>query len=153
MRDDGYDKCNEWGEECVSWAKHCVVSWIPIIGPMICKVFEWICRAAQSVCKGVVWVSQWVCHAWNLVTTFICTVWETVLPVLGIVGIFIKTIFAIPIIGAIIKEVVNLVTGIVIGFVGFIFEDILCGLLGACLPKKLRLCVIITHNGTTFVAT
>lgn len=150
-RDEGYEKCNEWGQDCVNWARECVVSWIPIIGPAICKVFEWICRGFQWVCKGAVWIAQWVCHAWRLVTTFVCLVWETVLPIVAIVGIFIKTVLAIPIIGPIIKQIINFVTSLVFGVIGFIFEGLVCGLLGMCLEKKLRLCVIPAHDGTELV--
>jgi hypothetical protein len=146
-RDDGYESCEAWSQDCVDWAKDCVASWIPWIGPAICKVFEWVCRAFEWVCKAVVWVAQWVCHAWNLITTFVCLLWETALLVLAIPGIFVKAILSIPIIGAFIKQVINFVTAIVIGFVGFIIEGALCGLLGICLAKKLRVCVIIADNG------
>ncbi len=147
LRDDGYEKCEQWSNDCVSWARECVVSWIPIIGPAICKVFEWVCKAFQWVCKGVVWISQWVCHAWNVITTFVCLVFETLGVVLAIVGVFVKAILSIPIIGALIKQIINAITSIFIGIVGFIIEGVLCGLLGACLPKKMRVCVIITNNG------
>jgi hypothetical protein len=146
-RDDGYDKCEVWSNDCVSWAKECVVSWIPFIGPAICKVFEWLCKAFQWVCKAAVWIAQWVCHAFNVITTFICLVWKTVLLVVSFVGIIVKAILSIPIVGALIKEVINFFTSVVLGFIGFVIEGVLCGVLGICLPKKLRLCVIITHDG------
>lgn len=152
-RDDGYERCDRWSNDCVAWAEECVVSWIPIIGPAICKVFEWVCRAFQWVCKAAVWVSQWVCHAVNVITTFVCLVWETILPILAIPGILIKAILSIPVIGALIRQAINAVTSIVIGIVGFVVEGILCGLLGACLPKKLRLCIIITHDGREPITT
>lgn len=146
-RDDGYNKCEVWSQDCVNWARECVVSWIPIIGPAICKVFEWICRAFEWVCKAAVWIAHWVCHAWNLITTFICLVWEFVIIVLAVIGILIKAIFSIPIIGAVIKEAVNFGTSVGFGIAGFVIEGVVCGLLGICLPKKLRVCVIITHDG------
>lgn len=152
-RDDGYDSCTSWSNDCVSWAKECVVSWIPLIGPLICKVFEWICRAFEWICKGVVWIVQWVCHAFNVIVTVICLIWETVLVLLAIPGIIIKAILSIPIIGAIIKEVINLLTGVVIGIIGFVGEGFLCGLLRICLPKKLRVCVIITHDSNGPITT
>ncbi len=145
-RDEGYSRCDSWGQDCVTWAKECVISWIPFIGPAICKVFEWVCKASAWVCKAAVWISQWVCHAWNTITTFVCLAWETLLVVVFVVGVFVKTILAIPIVGAIIKEALNAITSVVIGLVGFVTEGIGCGLLGICLPKKLRLCVILNSD-------
>ena len=153
LRDDGWETCGEWGQDCVDWAKNCVVSWIPIIGPMICKVFEWVCRAFEWVCRGMVWISNMVCHAWNFAKTLICYTVEVLGGVLSFVGVFIKAILSIPIIGALIKQIINLVTGVVFGVVGFIVEGILCGLGGLCLSKKMRVCVIITHNGRQPVTT
>jgi hypothetical protein len=77
-RDDGYSTCARWGDDCVSWAEQCVVRWIPIIGPLICLAFRWVCRAFQALCKLTVWITHWVCHAWNIVKTFICLLWMTV---------------------------------------------------------------------------
>jgi hypothetical protein len=152
-RDDGYNSCQKWGENCTSWAKKCVVSWIPIIGPAICKVFEWVCKATEWVCVAAVWVAQWVCHAWKLITTFVCLVWETIAVILYIPGIFIKAILSIPVIGALIRQIINLVVGIVLGIIGFIIEGIVCGLLGICLAKKLRVCVIILHDDRGAITT
>jgi len=152
-RDDGYNKCEQWSKDCVDWAKRCVVSWIPFIGPLICKVFEWVCQAFQWVCKAAVWIAQWVCHAWNLITTFVCLVWETIIIITAVVGIFIKAILSIPIVGAIIREIINVVTSVVLGIVGFIVEGLLCGILGICLSKKLRVCLIITSNGKEPITT
>jgi hypothetical protein len=144
MVDEGYSKCESWSQDCVSASKECVVSWIPFIGPAICKVFEWVCRAFQWVCKAAVWIAHMVCHAWNFITTFVCTVWETVVVIVFVVGTFVKFILAIPIVGAIIKEVINFFTGLIIGLIGLVVEGFFCGLLGICAPKKLRVCVI--HN-------
>lgn len=145
--DEGYQTCGTWGQDCVAWAKNCVVSWIPFIGPKICKVFEWVCTAAQAVCKFFVWIAKWVCHGWNVFTTFICLVWQTInyLTIFG--AVFIKAIFSIPIIGGILKQIVNGATGIFFGAFGFVVEGAFCGLLGICPPKKLRLCVIIGNDG------
>lgn len=153
LRDDGYSSCTDWGKSCTSWAKECVVSWIPIIGPAICKVFEWVCKATEWICTAAVWVVHMVCHAFKLVTTFICTAWEAISWVATIPAIFIKLIFAIPIIGGLIKEIVNLITGFVVGIVGFAVEGILCGLLGVCPAKHMRLCVIISRSDGRPVAT
>lgn len=152
-RDEGYERCDEWGKDCVNWARECVLSWIPFIGPAICKVFEWVCRGFQWVCTAAVWIAHMVCHAWNVVTTFVCTAWETVTFVVSIVGIFVKAILSIPIIGAIIRQFINLITSIVIGVIGFAVEGVFCGLLGICLPKKMRVCVIIAHDGTAPITT
>jgi hypothetical protein len=152
-RDDGYERCDEWGKDCTDWAKKCVVSWIPVIGPAICKVFEWVCTAFTWICTAATWIANWVCHGVALITTIICIASETVQIALGVVGLFIKAIFAIPVVGAIIKQIVNTVTTIVIGVVSTIIEVGICGILGICLPKKLRLCVIITHDGREPVAT
>lgn len=145
-RDNGYETCSEWGQDCVSWAKECVVSWIPVIGPAICKVFEWVCRALEWVCTAAVWVSQWVCHAWNFLKTTVCLVGELVGAVLSLVGVIIKAIFSIPIIGALLKQLVNLITGAYLGFWGAVAEGWLCGVLGQCFEKRIRVCLIITAN-------
>lgn len=153
LRDDGYDSCTQWGSDCTQWAKHCIVSWIPIIGPMICKVFEWICQISVVVCKASVWVVNMVCHGWKLLHTFICLVWEAAGWVATIPAIFIKLVFAIPIIGAIIKEIINVITGVILGIIGLVGEGLLCGLLGICPSKNMRLCVIITRNDGAPVCT
>jgi hypothetical protein len=147
LRDEGYETCEEWSKDCVSWARECVVSWIPVIGPAICKVFEWVCRAFEWVCKVPVWISNWVCHAWNFAMTTVCLVFEAVGAVLFVVGIFIKAILSIPLIGALLRIIINTVTGAVIGLVGAIVEGVVCGLGGICLSKRMRVCIIITHNG------
>lgn len=153
LRDDGYDRCTDWGKSCTSWAKECVVSWIPIIGPAICKVFEWVCKLTEWICTAAVWVANLVCHAFKLVTTFVCLVWEGIGWIATIPAILIKLIFAIPIIGGLIKEIVRLITGFVVGFVGFVIEGISCGLLGICPRKRMRLCVIISRSDGRPVAT
>jgi hypothetical protein len=138
----------------VNWARECVVSWIPIIGPAICKVFEWVCRAFEYVCLAAVWITQWVCHAWNVITTFICLTWLTFVAAASIVaGVFIKAVFSIPIVGALLRELLNAATSLAVGIVGFIVEGGACGLLGICPPKKLRVCVIIAHDANGPVAT
>jgi len=139
-RDDGYETCNRW-------EKKCVVSWIPIIGPLICKVFKWFCMAA-------VWVSHWVCHAVNVIITFVCTAWETLIPILSIaLGWLIEVILAIPIVGSFIRQILAAATWLGAGLVGLVVEGGLCGLFGICLTKRLRLCVIIEHDGRAPVAT
>lgn len=139
-RDDGYSKCE-------SWRKNCKIKWIPIIGPALCKIFEWVCIAA-------VWIVNWVCHAINVITTFHCLVWETVLPPLSfLVGIFVKAVFSIPFFGALLREAINVATSIAFGVIGIVFEGLVCGIFGLCFPKTLRLCVIITHDGRAPVKT
>jgi len=152
-RDEGYEKCEEWSQDCVAWAEECVVSWIPLIGPAICKVTEWVCKGFAWVCKGAVWISSWVCHAWNVVKTTFCLVYEVLGAALYIAGIFIKAILSIPVLGALIRELVNAVTGILFGIVGFVVEGILCGITGLCFTKRMRVCIIITHNGREPVTT
>ncbi|HEU4736481.1 MAG TPA: hypothetical protein VFS48_05595 [Solirubrobacterales bacterium] len=144
---DGYKKtrkeCNDWRDEgyssCQRWSEKCVLSWIPLIGPLICKVFEWICTAA-------VWIAQWACHGYNVFTTFICTAWESAVAATSLVGTFFKWVLSLPIIGAAIKEAINVITGVAIGVGGFIIEGFACGLLGICPTKKLRLCLIRTRG-------
>jgi len=153
LRDDGYDSCTDWGQDCKSWAKKCIVSWIPLIGPLICKVFEWVCQLSEWVCKAAVWVAVLVCHAWKLIHTFVCLVWEIIGWIMTIPAILIKLIFAIPIIGAFFKEIFSFVTALVVGVIGAIFEGLFCGLLGICPSKRLRLCVIISRDGRGPVAT
>jgi hypothetical protein len=153
LRDEGYSKCTGWGENCTTWAKKCVVDWIPIIGPAICKVFEWICTLTEWICKASVWVASMVCHAWKLVNVFVCVVWEAAGAVLFIVGTIVKTILAIPVVGAIIKQALNWVTGSVLGILGFVAEGFLCGIFRVCLTKNVRVCVMIARTGGAPAAT
>ena len=153
LRDDGYDSCTEWGQDCRSWAKKCVLNWIPFIGPAICKVFEWVCTLSEWVCTAAVWVVNMVCHAWKLIHVFVCTVWEIIGWVMTIPAIFIKLIFAIPILGAFFKEIFNFVTALGLGVVGAIVEGFVCGLIGICPAKRIRLCVIISRDGRGPVGT
>src|SRR5215469_14569422 len=153
IADDGYNDCKTWGSECVDWSRDCIVSWIPVIGPAICKVFEWVCHAFQAVCTFAVWVFKYVCLAWKVTVVGICAVVETVLPVLSaVLGILIKGIFSIPVVGAAIRWIVKGLTSIIIGVVGVVVEGGLCGLLGICLSKRLRVCVIITNDGQEKIA-
>lgn len=153
LRDDGYERCDEWGKNCTEWAKECVVSWIPFIGPAICKVFEWVCKASEWICTAAVWIVSMVCHAWKLVHVFICTLWEAAGWIMTIPVLLVKLIFAIPIVGAALKEAFNFITGLGFGVAGAIAEGGLCGSLGICPAKHIRLCVVISRNGRGHVAT
>jgi hypothetical protein len=142
-RDEGYRDCCDWWP--CSWA---------------CRAWVWV---SNIVCVAWTWVSHVVCVAWTWVTTSICLVWDVVTTVVNAVLVTIESILGwvlsaiafiieaiemIPIIGALVRWVVNFVTHIVnlIASLG----DALLGLLGIRPEKLLRVCTVILRdeNGT-----
>ncbi len=106
-------KCNWWCLCCNKW--FCWLVWVVV------KVIRWV----------VVTVGKWV-------TRVVC---EVVNIVLDIVGILINLILSIPIIGGIIRTILNWVTEIIWRIVGLL--DFFGSLLGIRLRKKMYFGVIV----------
>ncbi|MEZ5331985.1 MAG: hypothetical protein R2991_07990 [Thermoanaerobaculia bacterium] len=149
-RDDGYRDCCGWWPcswFCDAWV------WVSVI---VCIAWTWV---ANIVCVAWVWVSNVVCVAWVWVTTAVCVVWDFVTTVVnavlvtieGIVGwvlsafaFVIELIEAIPVVGALVRWVLNGVTAVV-GIIASV-GDILLGNMGIRPEKKLRVCTVILRD-------
>lgn len=141
-RDEGRSECSDWDDRCCTW-------WPCSWG---CKLITWVCVAA-------VWISSWVCAAYTVVTTVFCVVWDVVTTVVNVilvtlesilgwivsaVGFVIELIEAIPILGTLIRWVVNFVTWLVWTIVAI--PDFVLGLIGIRPEKKLRVCTVILRD-------
>jgi hypothetical protein len=94
---------------------------------------------------GGFWDSLWggVKDVADTVRRVFSAVWDAVVWLLTPIAIVVRLLEAIPVVGSLFRLALNAVTGIVLGLVGFVFEGILCGLFGVCLPKHVRLCVVM----------
>jgi hypothetical protein len=100
---------------------------------------KWFCWIVIVVVKVVTWVVETVTR---LVTEVVCTI---VSLVLDLAAFLVNLILSIPIIGGIIRTVVNWVTEIFWRIVGL--PDFLLSLAGVRLPKKMYVKVIILSSG------
>jgi hypothetical protein len=136
--DRGYSACDDWDDRCCDW-------WPCSWG---CKLITWVCVAW-------VWISNIVCVAWTTIVTAVCVAWEVISVIVTPLTWLVEIILAIPIIGRLIDEIINLVTMIVWRVVGLI--DAVLTLIGIRPLKKLRLCIVILRdekgNPTTTAAT
>jgi hypothetical protein len=138
-RDEGYRDCCDWWP--CDWA---------------CKAWTWV---SNIVCIAWNWISNVVCVAWTWVTTAICVFWDVISTVvnailvtiesivgwvLSAVAFLVELVFAIPIIGALLRWVWNSVTHII--YIVFSFWDTVFGLIGIRPEKKLRICTIILKD-------
>jgi hypothetical protein len=160
-RDDGHSECTEWRDdghsECEDWDDRCCDWWPCSWG---CKLVTWVCVAAvwvaSWVCIAAVWVSSWVCVGWAWITTAVCVVWDVFVTIVSAVVVTLESIFgwvlsaiaavieiilSLPLIGAILRWIISLITAIWWTFVSII--DIVAGLLGIRPEKKLRVCAVI----------
>jgi hypothetical protein len=141
-RDEGHNECNDWDDRCCDW-------W----------PCSWGCRLITWICIGFVWVASWICVGWTVITTAVCVVWDIVTAVINAVlvtiesivgwvisavGFIIELIEAIPIIGALIKWIINIITWLVWTIVSI--ADLVLGLIGIRPEKKLRVCTVILSD-------
>ncbi|MGH3133207.1 MAG: hypothetical protein ACRDNY_05630 [Gaiellaceae bacterium] len=141
-RDEGYNKCSDWDEDCCDW-------WPCSWG---CKLITWVCVAwywvSNVVCVAWTWITTVVCLVWDVVTTVVNVIIETLESILGwvlsFIAALIEIIFAIPILGRLIKWIWNVVLTAVWGLVGLV--DAVFGLIGVRPEKKLRLCVVVIRD-------
>lgn len=138
-RDDGYRNCCDWWP--CSWA---------------CDAWVWV---SNIVCVAWTWVSNIVCIAWTWITTAVCILWDifttlvnviivTIESILGwvlsAIAFIIELIETIPILGTIIRWILNIITHIVFIIVS-IFDTVL-GFIGIRPEKILRVCTIILKD-------
>lgn len=148
--DRGYNECTEQRDEgyrdCCDWAP---CSWF-------CDAWVWV---SNIVCVAWTWVANIVCVAWTWVTTAVCVLWDVVTTIIGAIIVTLESIFgwilsgiafivelimAIPIIGTLIRWLLNLITHIIWMVVGLF--DALLGLIGIRPEKKLRVCTVILRD-------
>lgn len=148
-RDEGHSECDDWDEQCCDWAP-----------------CSWVCKLVTWVCVAFVWVANWVCIGWTWITTAVCVLWDIVVTVVNAVLVTLESIFGwvlsaiafvieliemIPVLGGLIRWILNLVTTVfwilvpVFGiFIGLV--DAIAGFLGIRPEKKLRVCTIILRD-------
>lgn len=148
--DQGYNECtasrDEGYRDCCDWAP---CSWF-------CDAWVWI---SNVVCVAWTWVSNVVCVAWTWITTAICLVWDVITTIVNVilvtvesivgwvlsaVAFIIELIEAIPILGTLIRWVINIVTQI-INILGSLIDAGL-GLIGIRPEKLLRVCTVILRD-------
>lgn len=148
-RDEGHNECDDWDDRCCDW-------W----------PCSWGCKLITWVCVGWYWVASWVCVGWTVITTLVCAVWDVVTImvnallvtlesilgwVLSALAFIVELIMAIPILGTLIRWIINFVTFLVWTIVSIV--DFVAGLIGIRPEKLLRVCtVILRDEGGTPVA-
>ena len=125
--DQGYNACDSWDDQCCDW-------WPCSWG---CKLISWICVAW-------VWISNVVCVAWATITTLACVAWEVISVLVIPLTWLLEIILAIPIIGRLIDEIINIATTIYWRVIGII--EAIGTLIGIRPLKKVRVCIIILRD-------
>jgi hypothetical protein len=140
--DQGYNECADWDAQCCTWWP---CSWA-------CKLITWIC-------VGWTWVSHVVCVAWTWITTAVCVVWDVVTTVVNAVLVTLESILGwvlsalafvvelielIPVIGTLVRWILNFVTFLIGSVLSLI--DAAAGLIGVRPEKKLRVCPLILSD-------
>lgn len=130
--DQGYRECerreDEGYRDCCDWAP---CSWF-------CDAWVWV---SNVVCVAWTWVENMVCVAWTTITTTVCVAWAIVEVILTPISWLLTWITAIPIIGRVIDEILNIIQSIIwrlAGLAGSILD-----LIGIRPLKKLRVCIVI----------
>jgi hypothetical protein len=135
---ESYQECSQWADHgyssCQDWDRNCCTWWPCSWG---CKVVSWVCTAA-------VWIANVVCVAWTTISTLVCIAWQVVQVVLLAVAILVELILAIPFVGRLIDQLLNVITEIVWRAVGLV--DAIAGALGFTPLKKLRMCIVILSD-------
>lgn len=158
--DERTQECSEWADqghnECASFRAECC-DWWPC---------SWACEVVSWVCDGFVWVANVVCVGWTWVTTAICVAWDVVTMmisavlvivefivggVLSVLAAVVELLQAIPVLGALIRWVINGITLLVWTIVSI--PDAVLGLIGIRPEKKLRVCTVILRDDARSMAT
>lgn len=148
--DRGYNECTEREDrgyrDCCDWAP---CSWF-------CRAWVWI---SNIVCVAWTWISNIVCVAWTWITTAVCVAWdvfttvingilvtlESILGwVLSALAFIIELLEMIPILGTIIRWIINGITYLVWGLGSLV--DAFLGFLGIRPEKILRVCTVILRD-------
>jgi hypothetical protein len=125
--DHGYQACSGWSDNCCDW-------W----------PCSWGCDLITWICYGWYWVTNLVCVSWTFSNTLVCMgsviagVITTPLNFIAQLGL------AIPGIGRVLDEVLNVVTEIVARLAAL--PDVLLTFVGITPLKRLRLGVIILRD-------
>jgi hypothetical protein len=138
-RDEGHNECDDWDSNCCTW-------WPCSWG---CKLITWVCVGwywvADVVCVGWAWITTAVCVVWDVITTLVNAVLVTLESILGWVlsaaAFLIELVEMIPILGTLIRWVLNFVTWLVWTIVSLV--DFVLGLIGIRPEKLLRVCTVI----------
>jgi hypothetical protein len=141
-RDEGHNECSDWDKDCCDW-------WPCSWG---CKLITWIC-------VGWYWVASWVCVGWTVITTVVCVVWDVVTIVVNAILVTLESILdwvldalafiielleMIPILGTLIRWIINIITFIIWTIVSLV--DFVLGLIGIRPEKILRVCTVILRD-------
>lgn len=130
-RDDGHSACNERDSKCCTWWP---CSWA-------CKLLTWIC-------VGWVWIANLICIAWEVIVTVVTLIVEiigmVVKLIVGIIAFLVELIFSIPIVGAFLKELWNIITDVFWRIIGL--GDAFAWSIGIKPEKKMRICTIILRD-------
>jgi hypothetical protein len=141
-RDEGYNECSEWRSECCDWWP---CSWA-------CEVVSWFCFAYRWVeniaCVGWTVITTTVCVGWDVITTIINVILVTIESILGwvlsLIAAIIELLEMIPILGTIIRWLINIVTFVIWTIASIV--DFVGGLLGIRPEKILRVCTVILRD-------
>lgn len=145
--DQGYNECAATADrgyrDCCDWWP---CSWF-------CDAWVWI---SNVVCVAWTWVSNVVCVAWTWVTTAVCLVWDVITTVVNAILVTIESILGwvlsavafliellemIPVLGTLIRWIINGIT-YVVGLIGSAV-DVVLGFIGIRPEKILRVCSVI----------
>jgi hypothetical protein len=103
---------------------------------------------------GSFWGDLWngikgaIKFGWNSFWGGASIIWDLVGTLFIPVGFILNLILMIPVVGGLLRILLDVFTGLVLGIVGLIVETVLCGILGICPLKHLRLCVVMfTDDG------
>lgn len=134
--DQGQMQCSGWAERCCDWPP-----------------CSWFCDVVTLICFSWVWVEKTVCLAWSAVVAVACIVYETLGVLLAPLGVLIGWLLSIPIVGRLLRLLLNLAHSIFGRWV-MNLPDLVIGLFGARPLKIVRLCVIILRdeNGNPFAS-
>ena len=148
--DEGYNECSRSEDQghrgCCDWAP---CSWF-------CDAWLWV---SNVVGVAWTWVSNIVCVAWTWVTTAVCAVWDAATTVVNAVLVTVESILGwvlsafafviellemIPVLGTVIRWLIDAVTWVVVAVAGLI--DAGLGIIGVRPEKILRICTVILRD-------
>jgi hypothetical protein len=148
--DEGYNECSQTADhgyrDCCDWWP---CSWA-------CDAWVWV---SNIVCVAWTWVSNVVCVAWTWITTAVCILWDVVTTIVNAVLVTLESVLGwvlsaltfiiqvlemIPILGTLIRWIINIVTHII--SIVFSLGDAFLGLIGIRPEKLLRVCTIILRD-------
>ena len=147
IRCNSFNNCSWWNVPCHIARGACVVA--AAIARAACWVARAACIAAAAIARAACWVARTACVVAAEVARIACIVaagiaraaCELVNFVIDVIGFIIELILSIPIIGGILRTILNWVTEIIWRIVGIF--DFLASLAGIRLRKKMYFGVIV----------